>query len=204
MSRLLACEIGYEFEAVSGVTSGIVELRKAFDSAKEKKALGKKTLLFVDEIHRFNRSQQDVFLAPIEEGLITFVGATTANPSFELNAALLSRCQVLVLERLTETELELLLTRAERFEKKELPLTPEARLALINLADGDGRALLNFAESLFLYPSERLLTTEELAEAVQRRMPIYDKAQEGHYNLISALHKSIRGSDPDAALYWFY
>ena len=204
LSRLLAREIGYEFDSVSGVTSGIVELRKAFDSAKEKRAFGKKTLLFVDEIHRFNRAQQDVFLAPIEDGLITLVGATTANPSFELNAALLSRCQVLVLERLTETELELLLQRAEAFEKKDLPLTSEARLALIKLADGDGRALLNFAESLFLYPPEKLLTPEELAGAVQRRMPIYDKAQEGHYNLISALHKSIRGSDPDAALYWFY
>lgn len=204
LSRLLAREIGYEFDSVSGVTSGIVELRKAFDSAKEKRALGKKTLLFVDEIHRFNRSQQDVFLAPIEDGLITLVGATTANPSFELNAALLSRCQVLVLERLTETELELLLKRAEAFEKKDLPLTPEARLALIKLADGDGRALLNFAESLFLYPPTELLIPEELAKAVQRRMPIYDKAQEGHYNLISALHKSVRGSDPDAALYWFY
>ena len=204
LSRLLAREIGYEFDSVSGITSGIVELRKAFDSAKEKRAFGKKTLLFVDEIHRFNRAQQDVFLAPIEDGLITLVGATTANPSFELNAALLSRCQVLVLERLTETELELLLQRAEAFEKKDLPLTSEARLALIKLADGDGRALLNFAESLFLYPPEKLLTPEELAGAVQRRMPIYDKAQEGHYNLISALHKSIRGSDPDAALYWFY
>jgi putative ATPase len=204
LSRLLAQEIGYEFESVSGVTSGIVELRKAFDTAKENRAIGKKTLLFVDEIHRFNRSQQDVFLAPIEDGLITLVGATTANPSFELNTALLSRCHVLVLERLNETHLELLLIRAETFEKKELPLTPEARLALIKLADGDGRALLNFAESLFLYPSTKLLTPEELAEAVQRRMPIYDKAQEGYYNLISALHKSIRGSDPDAALYWFY
>ena len=204
MARLLAREIDYEFESVSGVTSGIIELRKAFDKAQEKKALGKKTLLFVDEIHRFNRSQQDVFLAPIEDGLITLVGATTANPSFELNAALLSRCQVLILERLTEVHLELLLTRAETFEKKTLPLNPEARLALIKLADGDGRALLNFAESLFLYPPETLLTPEELASAVQRRMPIYDKAQEGHYNLISALHKSIRGSDPDAALYWFY
>jgi len=204
LSRLLAREIGYEFDSVSGVTSGIVELRKTFDSAKEKRALGKKTLLFVDEIHRFNRSQQDVFLAPIEDGLITLVGATTANPSFELNVALLSRCQVLVLERLTETELELLLKRAETFEKKELPLTPESRLALIKLADGDGRALLNFAESLFLYPSTEVLDPKELSKAVQRRMPIYDKAQEGHYNLISALHKSVRGSDPDAALYWFY
>ena len=204
MARLLAREIDYEFESVSGVTSGIVDLRKTFDKAQEKRALGRKTLLFVDEIHRFNRSQQDVFLAPIEDGLITLVGATTANPSFELNAALLSRCQVLILERLNETHLELLLARAETFEKKTLPLNPEARLALIKLADGDGRALLNCAESLFLYPPETLLTPEELASAVQRRMPIYDKAQEGHYNLISALHKSIRGSDPDAALYWFY
>ena len=204
LSRLLANEIGYEFDSVSGVTSGIVELRKSFDTAKEKRALGKKTLLFVDEIHRFNRSQQDVFLAPIEDGLITLVGATTANPSFELNAALLSRCQVLILERLTETELELLLQRAETFEKKDIPLTLEARLALIKLADGDGRALLNFAESLFLYPSTEVLTPKELSKAVQRRMPVYDKAQEGHYNLISALHKSVRGSDPDAALYWFY
>ncbi|MDP3372345.1 MAG: replication-associated recombination protein A [Candidatus Paracaedibacteraceae bacterium] len=204
LSRLLAQEIEYAFDSISAVTSGIVDLRKAFDTAKEKKAIGKKTLLFVDEIHRFNRSQQDVFLAPIEDGLITLVGATTANPSFELNAALLSRCQVLVLKRLTETHLEFLLAKAEAHEKKTLPLNKEARLALINLADGDGRALLNFAESLFLYPSTELLTPKDLIDAVQRRMPAYDKAQEGHYNLISALHKSIRGSDPDAALYWFY
>ena len=204
LSRLIAKESGYEFDAVSGIASGIVELRKVFDTAKEKRTIGKKTLLFVDEIHRFNRSQQDVFLAPIEEGLITLIGATTANPSFELNASLLSRCQVLVLERLSETQLELLLTRAEAAEKTHLSLTPEARLALIRLADGDGRALLNLAESLFLYSSAHPLEPEDLAEAVQRRMPVYDKAQEGHYNLVSALHKSIRGSDPDAALYWFY
>ncbi|MES2607592.1 MAG: replication-associated recombination protein A [Pseudomonadota bacterium] len=204
LARLIANEIGYEFDAVSGIASGIVDLRKVFETAKEKRAVGKKTLLFVDEIHRFNRAQQDVFLAPMEEGLITLVGATTANPSFELNAAILSRCQVLVLERLDEKHLELLLVRAEMHEKRPLPLTEEARLALIRLADGDGRAILNFAESLFLYPSSKLLEPADLAEAIQRRMPLYDKAQEGHYNLISALHKSIRGSDPDAALYWFY
>ena len=204
LARLIANEIGYEFDAMSGIASGIVDLRKVFETAKEKRAVGKKTLLFVDEIHRFNRAQQDVFLAPMEEGLIALVGATTANPSFELNAAILSRCQVLVLERLAEKHLELLLVRAEMHEKREIPLTNEARLALIQLADGDGRAILNFAESLFLYPSATPLTPEDLAEAIQRRMPIYDKAQEGHYNLISALHKSIRGSDPDAALYWFY
>ncbi len=204
LSRLLAREIGYEFESVSALVSGIVDLRKIFETAKEKRAVGKKTLLFVDEIHRFNRAQQDVFLAPIEEGLITLVGATTANPSFELNSALLSRCQVLVLERLNEKHLEFLLARAEISEGITLPLTQEARSALIMLADGDGRAILNFAESLFLYPSTKLLEPHEIAEAIQRRVPTYDKAQEGHYNLISALHKSIRGSDPDAALYWFY
>lgn len=203
LARLLAKEVGMGFETVSALASGVTDLRKVFDSAREAKALGKDTLLFVDEIHRFNRAQQDVFLSSIEEGTITLVGATTENPSFALNAALLSRCRVMVLNRLESQHLETLLKRAEAYQGKTLPLTEEARATLIQLADGDGRTLLNFAESLFLYENDKRLEPLHVLEAVQRRAPIYDKAQEGHYNLISALHKSIRGSDPDAALYWF-
>ncbi len=203
LARLLAKEVGLEFESVSAIVGGVADLRKVFESAKERKAMGKDTLLFVDEIHRFNRAQQDVFLSSIEEGTITLVGATTENPSFELNAALMSRCRVLILNRLTEENLEFLLKRAEELIGKRLPLTDEARETLLRMADGDGRTILNFAESLFLYPESSLLDSNQLIEAIQRRAPIYDKAQEGHYNLISALHKSVRGSDPNAALYWF-
>ena len=201
LARLLAKEVGLEFEAVSAIVGGVADLRKVFESAKDRKAMGQDTLLFVDEIHRFNRAQQDVFLSSIEEGIITLVGATTENPSFELNAALMSRCRVFVLNRLSEEDLGSLLKRAEKQEGKKLPLTSEARETLIRMADGDGRAILNFAESLFLYSEN--LDSPRLIEALQRRAPLYDKAQEGHYNLISALHKSVRGSDPDASLYWF-
>lgn len=203
LARLLAQQVGLQFASVSPIVGGVSDLRKVFEVAKDHKAVGRQTLLFVDEIHRFNRAQQDVFLAPMEEGTITLVGATTENPSFELNPALLSRCQVLVLNRLNEKNLEALLERAEVEEKKTLPLTLQAREMVCRLADGDGRAILNMAESLFLYPMASLLEPEQLLEAIQRRAPLYDKAQEGHYNLISALHKSVRGSDPDAALYWF-
>lgn len=201
LARLLAKEVDLELEAISAIVGGVADLRKVFESAKDRKAMGKDTLLFVDEIHRFNRAQQDVFLSSIEEGIITLVGATTENPSFELNAALMSRCRVFVLNRLSEEDLESLLKRAEVQEGKKLPLTSEARETLIRMADGDGRAVLNFAESLFLYSGN--LDSPKLIEAIQRRAPLYDKAQEGHYNLISALHKSVRGSDPDASLYWF-
>ncbi len=203
IAPLLAKEVGLEFEAVSAIVGGVADLRKVFESAKERKAMGRDTLLFVDEIHRFNRAQQDVFLSSIEEGTIILVGATTENPSFELNAALMSRCRLLILNRLDEKNLETLLKRAEDQEGKKLPLTSEAREILIRMADGDGRTILNFVESLFLYPESSLLDSPGLTEAIQRRAPIYDKAQEGHYNLISALHKSVRGSDPDASLYWF-
>ncbi len=203
LARLLAKEIGIEFETVSALASGVTDLRKVFDSAREAKALGKETLLFVDEIHRFNRAQQDVFLSSIEEGTVILVGATTENPSFALNAALLSRCRVLVLNRLESASLEMLLRKAEAYKGKTLPLTEEARNTLVQMADGDGRTILNLAESLFLYENDKLLDPALLREVVQRRAPLYDKDQEGHYNLISALHKSIRGSDPDAALYWF-
>ncbi|MBY0462819.1 MAG: replication-associated recombination protein A [Alphaproteobacteria bacterium] len=203
LARLLAREIGAEFESVSAIVGGVADLKKVFETAKENRMHGKRTLLFVDEIHRFNRAQQDVFLSSLEEGIITLVGATTQNPSFELNAALLSRCRVLVLQRLEENDLEALLQKAEDYNAMALPLTLEARTLLIQMADGDGRTLLNFAESLFMLPKEKTLDPHELLEVLQKRAPIYDKAQEGHYNLISALHKSIRGSDPDAALYWF-
>ena len=165
--------------------------------------MGRGTLLFVDEIHRFNRAQQDGFLPYVEDGTVILVGATTENPSFELNAALLSRCQVMVLKRLDERALSDLLVRAETLEDRRLPLEPEARDALIAMADGDGRYLLNLAEEIFQLAPEAPLNTTSLARVVQSRAPVYDKAQEGHYNLISALHKSLRGSDCDAALYWF-
>lgn len=203
LARLLAKDVGMEFEAVSAIVGGVSDLRKVFETAKSRKLIGQDTLLFVDEIHRFNRAQQDVFLSAIEEGTIILVGATTENPSFELNAALMSRCRVFTLNRLNDEHLESLFKRAEKSEKKILPLTSGARETLIKMADGDGRTLLNFAESLFLYDQNTLLDKKELVDAVQRRAPIYDKSQDGHYNLISALHKSVRGSDPNAALYWF-
>lgn len=203
IARLIARESGLEFEQISAVFSGVADLRKVFDRAEARRRTGRGTLLFVDEIHRFNRAQQDGFLPHVESGLITLVGATTENPSFELNPALLSRAQVLVLKRLDETALETLLQRAEKAEGRLLPLTPEARAALIAMADGDGRFALNLAEDVFLEPEEREpINPEELARIVQRRAPLYDKGQEAHYNLISALHKSVRGSDVDAALYW--
>ncbi len=201
IARLLAERTDLHFEPLSAVFSGVADLRKAFEAARERRAAGKGTLLFVDEIHRFNRAQQDGFLPYVEDGTITLVGATTENPSFELNAALLSRCHVLVLKRLDDAALEKLLTRAEELEGRKLPLTDDARLALRAMADGDGRFLLNMAEELFALKGE-VLDPAGLATTVQRRAPIYDKAQEGHYNLISALHKSLRGSDVDAAMYW--
>ncbi|MET0271416.1 MAG: replication-associated recombination protein A [Phenylobacterium sp.] len=202
IARLLAKEAGYEFHQLSAVFSGVADLKKAFEQARVRRLAGQSTLLFVDEIHRFNRAQQDGFLPFVEEGIVTLVGATTENPSFELNGALLSRSQVFVLKRLDEASLETLLTKAEAFEGRPLPLEPEARSALTALADGDGRYLLTLAETLFNIGSARPLTTKQLGEVLQKRSPAYDKDREEHYNLVSALHKSIRGSDPDAALYW--
>jgi len=202
IARLLAQATDLAFEPLSAVFSGVADLRKVFDAAKKRLATGGGTLLFVDEIHRFNRAQQDGFLPYVENGTIVLIGATTENPSFELNAALLSRAQVLVLNRLSAEALEQLLAHAETVEGRALPLDPAARTALIAMADGDGRFVLNLAEQVFALGPVVPLDPEGLAELVQRRAPLYDKSQEGHYNLISALHKSVRGSDPDAALYW--
>ncbi|CAN5326044.1 replication-associated recombination protein A [soil metagenome] len=203
IARLLAHSVNYQFEQISAVFSGVADLKKLFDAAKRRREAGKATLLFVDEIHRFNRAQQDGFLPFVESGIVTLVGATTENPSFELNGALLSRCQVFVLRRLDGAAMETLLKRAEAHEGRELPLTAEAREVLGAMADGDGRYVLTLAEALFALPSVTPpLDPAALAAALQRRRPAYDKDREEHYNLISALHKSIRGSDPDAALYW--
>jgi putative ATPase len=204
MARLLAGQTGLVFEQMSAIFSGVADLKKAFDQARMRREQGRSTLLFVDEIHRFNKSQQDSFLPYVENGTITLVGATTENPSFELNGALLSRCQVLVLNRLEDDALEGLLKRAELHERRALPLTAGARAALIVLADGDGRYLLNLAEEVFGTTPEGGAPLDEaaLAKAVSKRLPLYDKSADGHYNLISALHKSVRGSDPDAALYY--
>jgi putative ATPase len=202
IARLLAKEAGYEFQQLSAVFSGVADLKKAFEAARVRRMAGQSTLLFVDEIHRFNRAQQDGFLPFVEEGIVTLVGATTENPSFELNGALLSRCQVFVLKRLDDAALEVLLEKAEAFEGRPLPLEPDARNALVALADGDGRYLLTLAETLFNIGSAKPLTTKDLGQVLQKRSPAYDKNREEHYNLVSALHKSIRGSDPDAALYW--
>ena len=202
IARLLADAVGYRFVALSAVFSGVADLKKAFAEAEAHARAGKRTLLFVDEIHRFNRSQQDGFLPYVEAGAVTLVGATTENPSFELNAALLSRAQVLVLKRLDEAALSTLLERAEAAEGRALPLAADARAALIASADGDGRFLLNQAETLFAAGLTEPLDTAALRDLIQRRLPVYDKDREGHYGLISALHKSIRGSDPDAALYY--
>jgi putative ATPase len=202
IARLLAQATDLAFEPLSAVFSGVADLRKVFDGAKKRRATGGGTLLFVDEIHRFNRAQQDGFLPYVEDGTIVLIGATTENPSFELNAALLSRAQVLVLNRLSAEALEQLISHAEEAEGRPLPLDPAARTALIAMADGDGRFVLNLAEQVFTLGPAQPLDPEGLAELVQRRAPLYDKSQEGHYNLISALHKSVRGSDPDAALYW--
>ena len=202
IARLLADQTNLYFEPLSAVFSGVADLRKVFETAKSKREMGQGTLLFIDEIHRFNRAQQDGFLPYVENGTVILVGATTENPSFELNAALLSRTQVLVLNRLADNALEELLVRAESEEARTLPLVSDARTALRAMADGDGRYLLNMAEAVLALPPEPLIDTAQLAEVVQRRVPIYDKSQEGHYNLISALHKSLRGSDTNAALYW--
>jgi len=203
IARLLADVTDLAFEPLSAVFSGIADLRRVFDGARARRADGRGTLLFVDEIHRFNRAQQDGFLPYVEDGTVFLVGATTENPSFELNAPLLSRCQVLVLNRLDDAALEELLSRAEADVGRPLPLDTDARAALRAMADGDGRYLLNMAEALFEIPEDETLDPAGLAAAVQRRMPVYDKHQESHFNLISALHKSLRGSDTDAALYWF-
>jgi putative ATPase len=202
IARLLARRVDLHFEPLSAVFSGVADLRKVFDAARKRREAGQGTLLFVDEIHRFNRAQQDGFLPYVEDGTVVLVGATTENPSFELNGALLSRCQVLVLHRLDEAALESLLVRAEAALGRPLPLDADARAALKALADGDGRYLLNLVEALAPLPAEPLLDPQGLAQVVQRRAPAYDKDREGHYNLISALHKSLRGSDTDAALYW--
>jgi len=203
IARLLADHTELEFEPLSAVFSGVADLKKVFERAKMNREAGRGTLLFIDEIHRFNKAQQDGFLPYVEDGTVILVGATTENPSFELNAALLSRCQVLVLNRLDDSALEDLLNRAEEEMRMTLPLTSDARAALRAMADGDGRYLLNLAEVLFQLSGGEELDIQGLAQAVQRRMPIYDKSQDSHYNLISALHKSMRGSDTDAALYWF-
>ncbi|MBY0501666.1 MAG: replication-associated recombination protein A [Alphaproteobacteria bacterium] len=203
IAHILATTCGMPFVSLSAIFSGVADLRKVFESAQKTFEEGKSTLLFVDEIHRFNRSQQDSFLPYVEKGIITLVGATTENPSFELNGALLSRCQVFSLHRLSAEDLEEIWNRAEKYLKKSLPLTPEAKMQLIELADGDGRAFLNFVEVISEENPLEPYGTAELTKLITKRAPLYDKAQEGHYNLISALHKSLRGSDPDAALYWF-
>jgi putative ATPase len=202
IARLLALETELEFEPLSAVFSGVADLRKVFERASARRAGGRGTLLFIDEIHRFNRAQQDGFLPYVEDGTVTLIGATTENPSFEINAALLSRSQVFVLNRLDDRALEELLVRGEAIEGRTIPVGDDARRALKAMADGDGRYLLNLAEELFALKREVPLDTAALIETVQKRSPLYDKSQEGHYNLVSALHKSIRGSDVDAALYW--
>jgi putative ATPase len=202
LARLLAQAVDMRFAAISAVFSGVADLKAAFAAAKDAARAGQKTLLFVDEIHRFNRAQQDGFLPYVENGTVTLVGATTENPSFALNAALLSRAQVLILRRLDEGALEELLRRAEALAEKPLPLTEDARAALIASADGDGRFLLNQVETLQGIAIEETLDPAGLAALLHRRMPVYDKDRDGHYNLISALHKALRGSDPQAALYY--
>lgn len=207
IARLLAAETDLAFVQISAIFTGVPDLRKVFEAAKIRRQNGgqgsRGTLLFVDEIHRFNKAQQDGFLPYMEDGTILLVGATTENPSFELNAALLSRAQVIVLERLTLTELELLAQRAEQELGRALPLDGAARLSMIDMADGDGRALLNLIEQVAAWKVDKPLTREQLSTRLMRRASKYDKSGEEHYNLISALHKSVRGSDPDAALYWF-
>ncbi|HEU5274958.1 MAG TPA: replication-associated recombination protein A [Xanthobacteraceae bacterium] len=203
VARLLADATDLHFEQLSAVFSGVADLKKAFDAARARRETGKGTLLFVDEVHRFNRAQQDSFLPVMEDGTVVLVGATTENPSFELNAALLSRARVLVFKPLDEAAIEKLLARAEAIENRTLPLDGQARAALIRMADGDGRAALTLAEEVWRAArAGEVFDAAKLTEIVQRRAPIYDKSQDGHYNLISALHKSVRGSDPDAALYY--
>lgn len=206
IARLLAHHTDMYFEPISAVFSGVSDLRRIFDEAKQRRQSGRATILFVDEIHRFNRSQQDGFLPYVEDGTVVLVGATTENPSFELNAALLSRCKVFALKRLTDDALESIIKRAERQVGRALPVTDEAREQLKSMADGDGRYLSNMLEALFDLPDRDLaegpLTPEKLLSVVAQRPAVYDKDRDGHYNLISAVHKSLRGSDPDAALYW--
>jgi len=202
IARLLSTAFNLHFEQLSAVFSGVADLKKSFEAARQRRRVGQGTLLFVDEIHRFNRSQQDSFLPVVEDGTVVLVGATTENPSFELNGALLSRTQVLVLRRLDDAALETLLARAEKHYGEKLPLTEDARDSIKAMADGDGRYILNLAEEVAGLKLVGPLDTAALVEAVQKRVPLYDKSREEHYNLISALHKSIRGSDPDAALYW--
>ncbi|MDP7151760.1 MAG: replication-associated recombination protein A [Paracoccaceae bacterium] len=203
IARLLADETDLYFVQISAIFTGVPELRKVFEAAKHRRANGQGTLLFVDEIHRFNKAQQDGFLPHMEDGTILLVGATTENPSFELNAALLSRSQVLVLDRLDLAHLELMAQRAEQELNKSLPLDGPAREALLEMADGDGRALLNLIEQVVAWKVDGKLDTNALTTRLMRRAANYDKSGDAHYNLISALHKSVRGSDPDAALYWF-
>jgi putative ATPase len=203
VARLMAHETDLHFEQISAIFSGVADLKKVFEAARHRRSMGTGTLLFVDEIHRFNRAQLDAFLPVMEDGTITLVGATTENPSFELNAALLSRARVLIFRALDEDAIQKILLRAEEITGKALPLNEEARASLVRMADGDGRAVLTLAEEVWrsAKPDESF-DAEQLQEIIQRRAPIYDKGQEGHYNLISALHKTIRGSDPDAALYY--
>ncbi|MDC7675630.1 replication-associated recombination protein A [Asticcacaulis machinosus] len=203
LARLLASSAGYEFQQISAVFSGVADLKKAFEAAQMQRNMGKRVVLFVDEIHRFNRAQQDSFLPYVESGVVTLIGATTENPSFELNGALLSRCQVFVLKRLDDEAMETLIARAEAHLGRALPLEPEARETLKGLSDGDGRYLLTLIETIDRMGFEAPINSEALLQHLQKRRPNYDKDREGHYNLISALHKSVRGSDPDAALYWF-
>lgn len=203
VARLLANETSLAFEQISAVFSGVADLKKVFDAARTRRMSGRQTLLFVDEIHRFNRAQQDSFLPVMEDGTIVLVGATTENPSFELNAALLSRARVLIFYPHDEQSLMALLDRAEKAEKKKLPLDDEARFILIRMADGDARAVLTLAEEVWRAARQgEVFDAGQLQDIVQRRAPVYDKSRDGHYNLISALHKSVRGSDPDAALYY--
>ncbi|MGD9845391.1 MAG: replication-associated recombination protein A [Variibacter sp.] len=203
VARLLAQETDLHYEQISAVFSGVADLKKVFEAARARRETGKGTLLFVDEVHRFNRAQQDSFLPVMEDGTVVLIGATTENPSFELNAALLSRARVLVFKSLDAEAIGKLLTRAEEVEGRALPLDDEARAALIRMADGDGRASLTLAEEVWRSArKDEIFDQAALQEIVQRRAPIYDKSQDGHYNLISALHKSVRGSDPDAALYY--
>ncbi|MCJ2047458.1 replication-associated recombination protein A [Methylobacterium sp. J-078] len=203
VARLLAHETDLHFEQISAIFSGIAELRKVFDAARGRRSMGRGTLLFVDEIHRFNRAQLDAFLPVMEDGTVTLVGATTENPSFELNAALLSRARVLLFRALDDAAIAKLLVRAEGLTGQPLPLDEEARGVLVRMADGDGRAALTLAEEVWRSAKhEEIFDAEGLQAIIQRRAPIYDKSQEGHYNLISALHKTVRGSDPDAALYY--
>ena len=203
LARMLADEAGYELQQVSAVASGVADLKMHFEQARERALTGRRTALFIDEVHRFNRAQQDVLLPVVENGTVTLIGATTENPSFELNSAVLSRARVLVLNRLSPEALGQLIARAEALVGKPLPVTPEARETLFAMADGDGRYLLTMLEFIWDATPKAPLDPEALGKLLQQRPPVYDKAQESHYNLISALHKSLRGSDVQAALYWF-